>query len=537
MKRWNGWGDERITYPLSLAAKADLERAVGPGLKTPDARLEQILDRIPSSRLRAHSGIHTDRQTRLLHARGQSLPDWIALRSGMVAVFPDGVAFPEDDQQVRSMLEMAAETGARLIPYGGGTSVVGHINPRQDDRPVVTLDLSRLGRILELDEISRLATFQAGASGPWIESQLAERGYTLGHYPQSWEYSTLGGWIATRSSGQQSCYYGRIEDLFAGGHLETPTGAFKLFPHPASAAGPDLRHLVLGSEGRLGVITRAVVRIRPRPSFERFEAAFLPDWETGLIAVRTIAQAEAGLSMLRLSDARETATTLAMAGRDRLVSIGDRALRFLGKGEGRCLLIYGLTGERRVATRAGRTARRLLRGHGGLPVGSLIGESWRKDRFRTPYLRNTLWELGYALDTLETAAPWSKVQGLTETVRGALQSGLESESERVLVLAHLSHQYPDGASLYFTYLFRKSPDPDQTLARWNSLKYSASKAILTGGGTISHQHGIGLDHAPFMETEKGRAGLHLLRAAVQSLDPEGILNPGKLIDDETQRLA
>ena len=359
----------------------------------------------------------------------------------------------------------------------------------------------------------------------------------MGHFPQSWEYSTLGGWIAARSSGQQSYYYGRIEDLFAGGHLETPNTSIEITPHPASAAGPDLRQLVLGSEGRLGVITRSIVRVQPRPSFERFKAAFLPDWGTGMAAVRMIAQAGVGISMLRLSDAQETATMLAMAGRDRLVDLGDRALRLLGKGDERCLLIYGLTGDRRAATRADQDARRILRDHGGLPVGSMIGESWRKDRFRAPYLRNTLWELGYALDTLETAVPWSKVPSASETVRAALESGLASEPERVLALTHLSHLYPDGASLYFTYLFRTSMDPDQTLARWRKLKHDASEAILTIGGTISHQHGVGFDHAPFMEMEKGEAGLRLLQATLESLDPDGILNPGKLIGDEEQRLA
>ena len=228
---------------------------------------------------------------------------------------------------------------------------------------------------------------------------------------------------------------------------------------------------------------------------------------------------------------------LAMARRDLLVDIGDQVLRLLGKGDERCLLIYGLTGDRRVATRAARDTQRILRDHGGLSVGSMIGEPWRRDRFRAPYLRNTLWELGYALDTLETAVPWSRVHGASEAVRTALESGLEFDSERVLVLTHLSHQYPDGASLYFTYLFRRSMDPDQTLARWHGLKQGASEAILSVGGTISHQHGVGLDHAPFMEVEKGETGHRLLQAALESLDPDQILNPGKLIGDEKQRLA
>ncbi|TFH33010.1 MAG: FAD-binding oxidoreductase, partial [Anaerolineales bacterium] len=257
MRRWNGWGDHAKVYPLPDGALSFLVSRVGQGATTEDASLESVLDRLAPPRLKGLPGISTDPVERLLHTHGQSLPDWIALRSGQIGRAPDGVAFPETGEQVRLYLNLAAKKGFRVIPYGGGTSVVGHINPIEGEAPILTLDLGHMDQLQELDEFSRLARFQAGVAGPALEHQLKERGFTLGHFPQSWEYSTLGGWIATRSTGQQSYHYGRIEELFAGGTLETPQGSMPLLTLPASAAGPDLRQAVLGSEGRVGVITEA----------------------------------------------------------------------------------------------------------------------------------------------------------------------------------------------------------------------------------------------------------------------------------------
>ncbi|RME89632.1 MAG: FAD-binding oxidoreductase [Anaerolineae bacterium] len=532
MRRWNGWGETHITYPLPESARRYLSALVGEGEPIPDAGLQDVLTTVPASRLPNHPAITHDPYERLTHARGQSLPDWIALRYGRIASFPDGVACPASEEEVRALIAFAEETGAHLIPYGGGTSVVGHINPFPGDAPILTIDLSRLNLLLHLDEKSRLATFGAGVSGPRLEAQLRSHGYTLGHYPQSFEYSTLGGWVATRSSGQQSRFYGRIEDLFAGGRLETPTGTLELPPHPASAAGPDLRQCVLGSEGRLGILTRVVVRVRPAPRHESFRAYFFHDWEAGVEAVRAIAQAGLRLSMVRLSDPLETETTLALAGKERLIAWADRGLKLLGYGARRCLLLLGFTiedGQERIARQERRVAEHIVGTWGGLSVGTLIGEQWRRSRFRTPYLRNTLWKHGYALDTLETAVPWEKVQETAADILSALRSGLEEEGERVLAFAHISHVYNTGASIYVTYLYRRTADPDETLARWERLKRAASRAILTHGGTISHQHGVGLDHAPYLAEEKGRAGLSLLQALCRTLDPRGMMNPGKLL--------
>ncbi|HKZ53909.1 MAG TPA: FAD-binding oxidoreductase [Anaerolineales bacterium] len=532
MRRWNGWGEEATTYPLPESAALYLSGLLGPGTAHPDVTFSQVLATVPPSRLPTHPMITTNPDVRALHARGQSLPDWVALRAGRIDAFPDGVAFPDSDDDIRSLLALASESGTRLIPYGGGTSVVGHINPLPAARPVLTVDLGRMTRLIDLDETSLLASFQAGVRGPDLEAQLNARGYTLGHYPQSFELSTLGGWIATRSSGQQSYHYGRIEDLFAGGCLETPLGALELPPFPASAAGPDLRHLVLGCEGRLGMITRAIVRVRPLPEAEAFYGVFFRDWESGVAAVRAIAQARAPVSMLRLSDPQETDTTLRLSGGGRLVALADSVLRRLGYGSERCLLIIGFTGDRRTVAKVRRQATGLLRSHGGFFPLQPIGAMWRKSRFLTPYLRNTLWELGYAVDTFETAGPWSSVHPLAAAAAQALRDSLEHLGEKVHAFAHLSHVYADGASVYCTAIFRRSAEPDETLARWREMKAAVSQAFVAYGGTISHQHGVGIDHMPYLTAEKGVLGLAALEAARAALDPDSIMNPGKLIPSD-----
>jgi len=530
MRRWNGWGDEATHYPFPESAKHYLESKVGTGQAIPDITFDRALVEVPPSRLTPYTHLALDPAERLLHARGQSLPDWVALRYGRIDAFPDGVAYPTTLEEVRALFAFARRSGLCLIPYGGGTSVVGHINPRPIDAPTFTVDLSRLSRLIDLDETSQLATFEAGVSGPDLERQLNERGYTLGHFPQSFELSTLGGWIATRSSGQQSYRYGRIEDLFAGGHVETPVGPLDLPPLPASAAGPDLRHLVLGSEGRYGIITQATVRVQRRPEDEDFSAIFFHDWQTGANAVREIAQAQIPVSMLRLSDAQETESTLALSGKEQLVNWADRGLRLFKYDTDRTLLIFGVTGDKSITRLAEHEVTSIARQHGGFAVGSTIGHMWRKSRFLTPYLRNSLWEHGYAIDTLETALPWNVTIPTSLAIKDAIRTALQVFDERVLVFAHLSHVYADGASIYTTYLWRRSPDPDQTLAEWRAMKDSASRVIVAAGGTISHQHGVGLDHRPYLEAEKGTIGLQLIEAVRQQLDPDRLLNPGKLIE-------
>ena len=285
MRLWNGWGNEDsdLTMELSDGLRALLEALVGPGTALRQATLDEVIAKVPNTRLDNHPLIKTDPETRVRHARGQSLPDWLEMHSGNVDTFPDGVAFPESSNQVRELLALAKENNLIVIPYGGGTSVVGHINPEISDKPVLTIDMGKMNSMLSIDVESQLATFGAGAPGPMVEEELKKHGYTLGHFPQSWELSTLGGWVASRSSGQQSLHYGRIENMFAGGNIETLNGTMIIPTIPASSAGPDIREMILGSEGRMGIITEVTVRITPLPEEEKFQVVFFLLGKLGLV--------------------------------------------------------------------------------------------------------------------------------------------------------------------------------------------------------------------------------------------------------------
>ncbi len=529
MKRWNGWGDTSIKHPLPAKADEFLTELVGVSKKPQDAKLADVVAKVPQSRLPEHTLIHTDAETRLKHARGQSFPDWMALRSGDIPVFPDGVAYPQTDAQVKALLQFAQAHDAKLIPYGGGTSVVGHINPEAGERPVLTVNLQRLSRLRSLDRTSQLATFGAGVAGPNLEAQLRAKGFTLGHFPQSFEYSTLGGWIVTRSSGQQSKRYGRIEDLFAGGKLIAPVGELNMPPFPASSAGPDLRQLVMGSEGRLGIISEATVRVAPMPEKESFHTIFFPDFAAGKTAVRQMLQADLPMSMLRLSTGVETETTLKLAGHERLIGTLERLLRIRDIDEGKAMLLMGFTGKRAIVNASRKEAIHIGKENGGVHVGQQFGNQWIKGRFRTPYLRNELWEMGYAVDTLETAVTWHNVDKMLQAIENALHTALAGFDERVHVFTHLSHMYATGCSIYTTYLYRLADDPEETMHRWRAMKMAASNAIVQHGGTISHQHGVGKDHKPYLLAEKGELGIAAIEHLAQQFDPQGMMNPGTLI--------
>jgi alkyldihydroxyacetonephosphate synthase len=531
MRRWNGWGDTSVDYPLPDSALAFLQSVLGAAGKPKDADIHEATGSLQESRLEDHILWSTDPVVRLRHTRGQSLPDWIALRCGKPGPAPDAVAFPRTEAEVIELLTLAVKKNASLIPYGGGTSVVGHINPVKSEKPVITVDMSRMNRLIRFDKTTRLALFGAGISGPDLEAHLRAKGFTLGHFPQSFELSTLGGWVATRSSGQQSIKYGRIEKMFSGGRLVSPQGVLEIPSFPASAAGPDLREMILGSEGRLGILTEIMVRITPLPEKESFHGIFFPDFESGMLAARQIIQTGIPLSMLRLSTPSETTTTLALAGHENLIGLLEGVLSVRGLGADKCLLLAGFSGSQNWLKSARKEVLEIAKRQGGVHVGRTFGEQWHKNRFRTPYLRNTLWELGYAVDTLETAVDWNTVSDMIQGVEGALHTAIADEGERVNVFTHLSHLYPYGTSIYTTYLFRLAPDSELTLNRWKKLKGAASKAVTSLGGTISHQHGVGTDHLPYLPIEKGELGMAAMAEICRTFDPQGMMNPGKLVVD------
>ena len=529
-RRWNGWGyeGEAMAVPSPAAAWLAARVPAGTPLVPVDEAACEVAEARPLPPLPA--AVAADRATRLRHAVGQSFPDLVALRTGRPLACPDAVAEPADAGELAAVLGVAARHGVAVVVRGGGTSVVGGVTvpPRPD--PVVVVSLARLRGLVDLDRSSLLATFLAGTTGPEVEAALAASGLRLGHEPQSFELSTVGGWVATRSAGARSCGVGKIDDLVAGVELAGTHGTWRLAPQPASAAGPELRRLVLGSEGRLGVVSTATLRVRARPEAERGTVVVLPGWADGLACCCELIQSGVPLEVMRLSDPGETAfgTTLV-----ELSPLATRAARLLFGSrrfaEG-CALLLGWAGSPREIGRARAAARRVWRRHGGLAVGAAGWQRWLRERFRHPYLRDALLSAGWGVDTFETAAPWRGLAALHDAVSGALERAAAGCGFEVAVLCHVSHAYRDGASLYFTMLWPLRPGRE--LADWRELKRGATATLLAGGGTLSHHHGVGTMHAPFLPQEIGAPGVAVLRAATRALDPEGILNPGVLLVDE-----
>ena len=538
MKRWNGWGSENSSMALPASTDAFLEQVIGKGNPLTDVSLQQAVAKVPESKLNGevHPLISTDPEERLRHARGQSLPDFLAMRSGDIDAYPDGVCFPENRQQVKELLAFAKQAKIKLIPYGGGTSVAGHINPKKPttdktDCPIVTMDMTKMNQLMSLDEESLIATFGAGTVGPMVEAQLRSKGYTLGHFPQSFELSSIGGWIASRSSGQQSLRYGRIEQLFAGGNLETFDGSMTLPTFPASSAGPDLREIMLGSEGRFGVLTEVDVRVTKLAEKEEFSVLFFPTWQQARSFCQSVVQNHIQLSMLRVSNSIETKTQLKLAGHEKQVALLEKYLSFRDCAvDEKCMLTFGLTGSSKQIRQTKSLLKPWIRKYKGVSAGSTLGKKWQENRFRSPYLRDALWEKGYVVDTFETATNWSNVDNLMQKMEQSLHSTLTG-GEQLHAFTHLSHVYKQGCSLYTTYVYKNGQDYDETLAKWQQLKHAASETVVNNGGTISHQHGVGKDHAPYLRTEKGELGMSVLKSLSQHFDQEQLLNPGTMLED------
>lgn len=529
--RWNGWGYESVYIDIPCKAKAFMTDTIGPGKHRQDFALNEYIKRVPPTRLSAHPLITTAPRERIFHSHGQSFPDWIAIRGGILDRFPDGVAFPDKIEQIQELIHYANTNGVVIIPYGGGTSVVGHLSVPDDKRPILSISLKHFNRMIAFDPYTRLATFEAGIKGPEIERHLNPKGFTLGHFPQSFEFSTLGGWVATRSSGQQSLKYGSIDGLFVGGQVLTPKGKIDIPPTPASAAGPDIKHWVMGSEARMGILTHVMVKVSPIPDKDDVYGVFFPSWENALEAVRVIMGEGIPISMVRLSNPAETQTNLTLAGHEWLIWILKNYLkirRFPDKGI--CMALIGFAGSSGMVAQAIKEVCSHFKKFNGVWVGKSIGKAWKKKRFRAPYLRNSLWDNGYAVDTVETAVNWDKVTSTMENIEKVLTRGLNSIGEKVYTFSHLSHVYPTGSNIYTTFLFRLADTPEHSLSRWRILKKAASRAIVNSRGTISHQHGIGIDHLPYIAEEKGKLGMELIRTLCSHVDPEKRMNPGKLID-------
>jgi alkyldihydroxyacetonephosphate synthase len=518
------WGD-----PAREVALPDLARQAltALGAQAPAAPVDPPAACVPEPRLPADAlaaladalgpeHVRTDHDARVAHTRGWSTTDLLKLRAGDASDAPDAVVLPGSHDEVVRVLEICTERRIGVVPFAGGTSVVGGLVASGGDLPgVIALDVGRLDALTALDDVSRTATLQAGVRGTRAEALLNERGYTLGHFPQSYEGASIGGYAAARSAGQSSAGYGRFDEMVVGLVVATPRGTLRLGAAPKSAAGPDLRQLLLGSEGTLGVITEVTVRIRPRPAQRVFDGWRFASFEAGADALRRLAQDGPLPTVLRLSDEAETAVNLADP---------------TGSGEapapGGCLAIAGYEGTAADVAARRAAASEVLAGAGGENLGTGPGEAWRTGRYQAPYLRDPLLDAGGLVETLETATFWSNLAALRAAVTTALTDALTGQGTPPVVLCHISHVYETGASLYFTVLCAQRPDP---VAQWAAAKAAANAAIRGAGGTITHHHGVGTDHRAAYHDEIGPLALAALRAVKDVLDPAGILNPGVLL--------
>jgi alkyldihydroxyacetonephosphate synthase len=537
-----GWLSPDNPDPLAAAPLAErmLVEALGLSrlLPTPPEPLDERT--LPASRLTPNQSAAIaaalagrpparDAASRAAAALGQSYPDQLQRRAGRCASPVDGVACPNSHAQLQALIDAAVATGFRVMVVGGATSVVGGLSVAAERRPLVAADLSGLGEIVSFSGEDRTVAAQAGIRVADLERRLSDKGMTLGHFPQSFEAATLGGSIAANGAGQRSDGYGRITDRLLRLRLATPSGEWLTEPVRHSAAGPWLGGLVAGSEGLLGAITEATMAVSPKPEWT-FDAGWLfPSFAAAMQAARAAAQTGIGHSMLRISDEVETAFLSrfrqARAGLRRPPWAERIVLALKRAPANPSLLIAGYEGSARFGADAVRALRGLFRRHGGVALGERPGQSWRRSRYEAPHLRESLMARGLGVDTFETAAPWSRLAGVYTAVGAALSRaiGESSGGSPGIVMCHLSHSYPDAACLYFTAVFPRAGD---ALAQWRAIKRAACEAMVAAGSTISHHHGLGADHAPYAQREKGDASLRLLRALAREIDPKRVMATG-----------
>jgi alkyldihydroxyacetonephosphate synthase len=534
--KWWGWGDPAVEPTLDDQALAVLRERIGELEAWPLARrIEDFelpaAEALPRALIDAveEANVSTDDEDRVRHATGRGYVDLARLRNGALEAAPDAVVVPPDAEALRRVIGICATEGIAVVPFGGGTSVVGGVEPlRGSHGRLISLDLGAL-RDVEVDERSLTARLGAGLRGPEAEAALGAHGLTLGHFPQSFEYATIGGFAATRSAGQASSGYGRFDALVSSVRLLAPAGELSTLETPHTAAGPALRELVIGSEGVLGAIPDVTVRVRPLPKVRRYEAWMAESFEAGSEIVRALAQGPGLPEIIRVSDEEETEGTLALSGPR---GLGARLFnRYLGirARRGGSLVIVGFEGDEESVARRRALTVRALRDGGAAYLGQSAGRAWEHGRYQGPYLRDTLIGMGAMVETFETSHTWSRFGELHAAVGDAIRGAVDQQGTPGLVFCHLSHAYADGASLYFTFISRARRGAE--LEQWAAVKRAASAAIVAHGGTITHHHAIGRDHAPYMEAEVGKVGIEVLRAVKEQLDPANIMNPGKLLPE------
>ena len=547
--KWWGWGSDDVSF--THEGKPELapfiERVLGLDVRRPGTRPIAFRDlEVPAPQLEAGLAarledavgtehVSRDDHDRVVHARGKSLTDLIRQRRGDFGRLPDAVVRPATEDEVAAVVRAAVEEDAVVIPFGGGSSISGSLEAEAGEaRPVISIDMSRMNRVVSIDSASRLARVQAGVFGPDLERQLNARGWTCGHFPDSFTYSTLGGWIATRSSGMRSDRYGDIADLTRGLRVVTPTGTLVVRPVPSTSTGPSVREMVLGSEGRLGVITEATIHVRPVPAERKILGYLFPTWAAGLAAMRDISASEASPSVTRVSDAPETAFSFAMReAPTALDRVKSRALQAFLRRRGwdldaMCLSLIGYEGTARHVAGQRKLTERIVKRRGGLGIGQSPGRLYDQKKFDTPYIRDFLLDRGAPADVSETSAPWSELGTVYDQVMAAGHGAFRRLDVPGYLMCHLSHSYHAGACLYFTFALKPPGDHDP-LEDYRVVKHAIQQAFVDSGATLSHHHAVGTEHAQWLEEDISTPGVAMLHALFDGTDPGANLNPGKIV--------
>ena len=527
-KHW-GWGyeDEQPSPEELQGAAAFLTDRLGFGSRDPEQAVPLSDVSLPAPRLRAPESLAsicaTDDYMRALHCYGRSYRDIVRAFRGQFEHPPDVVVHPRDERELQATLDWALSAGAAVIPFGGGTSVVGGVEATgcESYAGVVTIDLKALDRVLEVDPVSLSARIQAGATGPGLERQLGEHGLTLRHFPQSFEFSTLGGWIATRAGGHFATLYTHIDDLVESVRALTAAGAWESRRLPGSGAGVSPDRMLIGSEGTLGLITEAWVRVRRRPVHRASAPVRFVEFNAGVEAVRALSQSGLYPTNCRLIDAREAEITGAHP-----PNAGDGS---------RALLVLGFESAEHDVERAMATALEICGDHGGTferrgggDGSTSAAGSWRKAFLRAPYLRDVFIAIGVLSETFETAITWNRFPDLHRLVMERTNQAVREVCGSGSVTCRFTHVYPDGPAPYYTVLAPARRGAE--LEQWAEIKRAAADAVLEGGGTITHHHAVGRDHRPWYDRQRPDPFAAALRAAKAAVDPAGALNPGVLID-------
>ncbi len=550
--KWWGWGEENVQFDISdkPALWPYIERIFklqSEPARRPPVRLDEI--EMPAQRLDdefldaighglSPQQIKTDKHERLIHAYGKSFRDLWRVRNGVVEAAPDCVLYPESEADIEAIVQQAARHNVVLIPFGGGSNIAGCLEARDRfDRMVVSLDMGRMSRVLQVDRDSQTATIQPGVLGAHMEEQLKQHGVTLGHFPDSFLHSTLGGWVATRSAGMQSDKYGKIEDIVISLRMVTPSGTIVTRPVPRSSSGIDVNRVCIGSEGILGVITEATVQVHPIPEEKIWLGYLFPDFESGVAAVHQCALQDCLPVITRLNDASKTQLSFAFKTKGSWFheKLSGLMKWYLGSIKQMdfdkcCLLIVAFEGTRRGVRQQRKKVNSIYRRHGGVCLGTSPGKAFERGKFDFPYLRDWVMDRQIYADVSETATVWSNLLPLYKRCMSSIQSAIDATGCEGWLGCHISHNYHSGASLYFTFAWHdETPD---VLRHYLSLKKAAEDAFLAGGATLSHHHAVGTEHLPWVEEDISPAGVKAVRALKDGLDPQGIMNPGKVLPSD-----